>query len=467
MRRRPTSGRFADRWRLLALGVVLLAVALMAWRLAARGGNMQPMAVAAPGAPAVLDPAGTPLSLAAQVGKAMFFDPALSGSGRLSCASCHDPARAYGPPNALAVQLGGAGMASAGIRAVPSLRYKNDTPAYADALDNPDGLGPPAPGGGFGWDGRASTLAEQAALPLLSAFEMGNASAAAVVDKIRAAAYVGLFKQAFGAAVFDDPASAFAKAGAALQAFQLEDVSFHPFTSRFDLHAGNKKGGTLTPAELRGLRIYVDPQRGNCMGCHFQGAGLNGSVSLFTDFTYAAIGVPRNGAIPANGDPAFFDLGLCGPLRQDHRPASPGAANALCGQFKTPTLRNAASRPVFFHNGVMDSLEQVVRFYNTRDTMPELWYPTQGGKPKAVNDAGFPTYGLVRQQYTGGVVRKYDDLPRAYRPNIDLQMPLDGRARGSKPPLTEQEVNDLICFLYTLSDHDAPPARKLAPGACG
>ena len=56
--------------------------------------------------------------------------------------------------------------------------------------------------------------------------------------------------------------------------------------------------------------------------------------------------------------------------------------------FKTPTLRNVATRKVFFHNGQMKSLRDVIRFYNTRDTNPELWYPV-----------------------VNGVVQKFDDLP--------------------------------------------------------
>ena len=70
--------------------------------------------------------------------------------------------------------------------------------------------------------------------------------------------------------------------------------SFHPYSSKFDLYAGNKIGGTLTPAEARGLKVFSDPKTGNCASCHYQGAGLNGSSALFTDFSYEAIGVPRN-----------------------------------------------------------------------------------------------------------------------------------------------------------------------------
>jgi len=416
--------------------------------------------------PAAAPAAASTLSLAAQVGQKMFFDKNLSGSGAMSCASCHDPAHAYAPANDLSVQLGGEHMDKAGLRAVPSLRYKDITPPYADLLDNPDGISAPGPGGGFAWDGRADTLAAQARLPLLDPLEMANASSTDVVKKLQAADYAPLVAKAFGAKVFDDSNAAFASALQALQAYQLEDKSFHPYSSKFDLYAANKIGGTLTPAETRGLKVFTNPATGNCASCHYQGAGLNGSSALFTDFSYEAISVPRNAGIPANGDLKYFDMGVCGPLRTGHAPAAPNAANGFCGMFKAPTLRNVATRQAFFHNGVMHSLEQVVRFYNTRDTQPELWYPTVGGTPKAKNDPGFPAYGLVTTQYTGGKVQKYDDLPAAYAANIDTQLPMDGRAAGSAPPMSEQDIADLLCFLNTLSDADTAPATPAKPGAC-
>jgi cytochrome c peroxidase len=400
------------------------------------------------------------------VGQKIFFDVNLSGSGKMSCATCHDPQSAYGPPNNLAVQLGGAGMTAPGLRAVPSLRYQEYTPAYADLLDNPDGISVPGPGGGFTWDGRANTLAEQASIPLLSSFEMANVSAAAVVAKLQAAPYAALFQQAFGGNAFSDTTTAFNDALAALQAFQLEDISFHPFSSKFDLYAGNKIGGNLTAAEARGLKVFSDTKTGNCSSCHYQGAGLNGSSALFTDFSYEAIGMPRNATIPANADPSHMDMGVCGPQRTDHLPASPGAPDTFCGMFKTPTLRNVATRTVFFHNGVIHSLEQAIRFYNTRDTHPEIWYPTAGGAARAANDPAFPTYGLITTQYDGGTVQKYNDMPSAYATNIDPQVPLDGRAAGSAPPMTEQNISDLICFLGTLTDGYRPPTNPPSGGTC-
>lgn len=399
------------------------------------------------------------LSLVAQVGKKLFFDKSLSASGAMSCASCHDPDHAYGPPNTLAVQFGGPELASAGLRAVPSLRYKMVTPAFSSEQFDPDGAGAPAPGGGFTWDGRVNTLAAQAALPLLSPIEMANTTPDAVVTKVQASSYAPMFLEAFGSQAFTDGAKAFANLTEALQAFQKEDTSFRPYSSKFDMYV--MRGlGTLTVAEFRGKTLFNNPKTGNCAACHLP------DFNQFTDHMYAAVGAPRNPAIPANAARNYNDLGLCGPLRVNLQPASAGASNQFCGMFKTPTLRNAATRNVFFHNGVITSLEQAIRFYNTRDTNPEIWYPTVGGTPVTNPSATFPTYGLITKQYQGGTVQKFSDLPAMYVGNIDPQMPMDGRSAGSTPPMSEQNIADLMCFLKTLTDGYEIPAKPLTTGPC-
>jgi cytochrome c peroxidase len=376
--------------------------------------------------------ASADLSPAAQVGKKMFFDRSLSGSGKMACATCHDPDHAYAPANNLAVQPGGKMLSETGTRAVPSLCYKEFTPPYDDLLDNPDGISDPGPGGGFTQDGRAATLADQAKIPLLAANEMANDSPADVVRKIRRSEYASHFRTAFGKNIFEDVPAAFSKALEALQAFQLEDPSFHLYNSKYDLYASNKQGGTFTPAEQRGFAVYNDPQKGNCFACHYNGAGLNGAVRIFTDYSYSAIAVPRNNDIAANADPSHYDLGLCG--RSDHPlPES----RQYCGMFKTPTLRNVATRKVFFHNGAIKSLKDAIRFYNTRDTDPAHWYPT-----------------------VNGVALEFDDLPAEFRTNIDKQPPLDGRAPGSKPAMSDQDIDDLEAFLNTLTDNYKPVATK-------
>ncbi len=96
-------------------------------------------------------------------------------------------------------------------------------------------------------------------------------------------------------------------AAAALERFELEDSTFHPYTSRFDDYL--RGTATLSPDELEGFRLFQDPSKGNCIACHTATTGPGGSAPTFTDHSYHALGVPRNPAIPANTDPRFFDLG--------------------------------------------------------------------------------------------------------------------------------------------------------------
>ncbi len=237
------------------------------------------------------------------------------------------------------------------------------------------------------------------------------------MQAVQNGSYADLFKQAFGANVFDDPATAFADLGQAIEAYEQEDISFHPYTSKYDLYVHNKIGGTLTAAENRGLRIFNTGDVGNCSACHYGGVSFDGNQGLMTDFTYQAIGAPRNDSsipgnpdpIPANdADPTYYDMGLCGPYRSDHTPAQLGTPDQYCGQFKVPTLRNVATRSAFFHNGVFHSLVQVVHFYNTRDTNPEYWYPGTGGSGTPANN---PDYALQPTYVPGATVAKFNDLP--------------------------------------------------------
>ena len=362
-----------------------------------------------------------PLSARAALGEKIFHDASLSASGRLSCAGCHDVDHALSGADALAVPLGGAGGAAQGRRNAPSLKYLASTPAfYFDAQGTPTG--------GFDRDGRAATLAEQARGPFLTAFEMANADAAAVADKLSRADYAAEFRAEFGARIFDDPQAAFERALLALQAYQSEDrAEFAPFSSKFDAFLAGR--AELSAAELRGFALFNDPQKGNCAGCHPSAPGPNGEPPLFTDFTYDNLGVPRNPAIVANADPGYFDLGLCGPERADL-----AARLELCGAFKVPTLRNIALTAPYFHNGRFATLREALRFYVRRDTNPDEWYPLDAT----------------------GVVRKFDDLPAAYLANVNRTEVPYNRLRGDVPALSEEQITDLISFLQTLTDGFQP-----------
>jgi cytochrome c peroxidase len=369
-------------------------------------------------------PMPTHLSARAALGKKIFFDPSLSASGRMSCASCHSPEHAYGPPNGLAVQQGGADSQQAGTRSVPSLRYLTFTPLfsrhfYTPASEDSEDEGPT---GGFTRDGAAASLHEQATMPLLHANEMANSDKETTVSKVQHGIYEQEFAQVFGTSIFTHPNQAFEDIGLALEAFQTEDASFHPYTSKFDaVMSGHDK---LTLQEMRGYALFNNPQKGNCAKCHIDTPGPGGRPAAFTDYSFAALGVPRNPEILANRDPGYFDLGLCGPFRHDL-----AGETGYCGMFKTPTLRNVATRAVFFHNGRFHRLEEVMHFYVERDTYPRKWYPT-----------------------VAGMLNEFDDLPPRYRDNVDrIDAPLD-RPYAGRPALNETEIRDLIAFLKTLND---------------
>lgn len=359
------------------------------------------------------------LSASAALGEKIFSDQSLSASGRQSCASCHDPANAHAQTNDLSVQLGGANLDQPGFRAVPSLRYLNLTPAFSFAADG-------TPTGGFTRDGRAQTLAEQAQRPFLAPHEMANASKADVIERVKRASYAGEFRKVFGATIFDNADDAFDRVVFALQQYQKEDPEFHPYDSKYDLFLAGKV--QLNAAELRGLALFNNPAKGNCAACHPSARSTDGAAPLFTDFTFDNLGVPRNAAIPATADAGYFDLGLCGPDRTDLT-----ARTDLCGAFKVPTLRNAATRKVFFHNGRFKSLREVLGFYVRRDTNPEEWYPV-----------------------VDGVVQKFNDLPPAYRANVNTSEAPYNRQPGMAPALSAEEIDDVIQFLGTLTDGYKP-----------
>jgi len=356
------------------------------------------------------------------IGRALFFDASLSASGKVACATCHDPRRAFGPPNDSPVPGGGDGR-RLGVRAVPSLTYTQNIPPftehYFDDEEN-DGIDQ-GPTGGRTWDGRAQSAHDQARLPLFSPFEMANANADALVANVRRAHYAAQFREAFGAAVFDDTALAFKAVLMALETFQQNPSEFYPYSSKYD--AWLRHETQLTGGELRGLAAFNDPAKGNCARCHPSGM-RKGAFPQFTDFGYAALGAPRNLRIPANADPNYYDLGLCGRLRTDL-----WDRKEYCGLFRTPTLRNVATRRVFLHNGVFHRLEDVVRFYAERDTRPQKWYSL--GKD--------------------GVAVKFDDLPVQYQGNVERLAPFD-RHTGDQPAMNEDEIRDIVVFLNTLTD---------------
>jgi cytochrome c peroxidase len=367
------------------------------------------------------DPMPSAAALTA-LGRQLFADPALSASGKIACATCHDPKHDFGPANTQAVQRGGADGRSFGVRAVPSLKYTQNTPPFTEHFidDDGDDSVDQGPAGGRTWDGRSQSFHDQARLPLFSSFEMANRDEGVIVAKVQAG-HGAQFRAVFGAKVFDDQALAFKGVLMALEAYQQSPAEFYPYSSKYDAFLRHE--ASLSVQESRGLAAFNDPERGNCARCH-PSAKMRGAFPQFTDFGFAAIGAPRNLGIPANADRRYYDLGLCGPLRTDLQDR-----REYCGLFRTPSLRNVARRPVYLHNGVFHSLSDVVRFYAERDTKPEKWY----------------------SRTSDGRVLKFDDLPAAYVANLDTQGPFDRHA-GDAAALNDQDIQDIVAFLQTLTD---------------
>lgn len=371
-------------------------------------------------------------SAAADLGEQIFRDPSLSASGKMACSTCHDPAHAHAQANSLAVQLGGANLDVAGFRAVPSLRYLNPNLSFFFQNDG-------TPTGGFDRDGRANDLVAQAQRPFLAAHEMANADVASVVDKLRNATYADAFRATFGERVFENADLAFLAARYALSAYESSNPEFHPFSSKFDLFLQRKI--MLSAQELRGFAAFNSQAKGGCAGCHPSTRQADGSPPVFTDYTYDNLGVPRNPEIPANADPAYFDMGLCGPERTDL-----AGRGDLCGLFKVPTLRNVATRKAIFHNGYFHTLREAIEFYVQRDTNPEKWYPADAN----------------------GAVHKFNDVPPLLTRNVNRSEVPYNRRFGDAPALSQSDIDDVVAFLGTLTDgydpatDTADPARDVA-----
>ena len=395
-----------------------------------------------------------PLSAMARLGRDVFFDTTLSSSGKLSCASCHSPDHAYGPPADTPVMLGGPDMKLQGMRAVPSLTYLDKQPEFSIGPDDPMNenvdltqqaeAGKTAdraqktatstaqkanivPQGGLFWDGRADTLQMQASGPMLDPREMDGGSVEIIAEKLRNAPYAKKFAALFGEQIYKNTKLLVAEATFAVGRYQVEEPSFHPYDSKYDYWLEGK--ARLTEAEMRGLKLFNDVDKANCAGCHTSAPSRDGFPPTFTDTQYEALGAPRNLALSDTKDAAFFDLGICGPTRKDIADQT-----QFCGMFKTPTLRNTAVRKVFFHNGVFHTLQEVMDFYNFRDTNPEKVYPVGAD----------------------GKVQKYNDLPAQYHANVDIDEPPFNRHLGETPAMTAQDETDIIAFLQTLNDGYKP-----------
>jgi cytochrome c peroxidase len=364
------------------------------------------------------------------LGKRIFEDANLSEPKGVACETCHGRKRAYQGDNRSPIPgvAIGSRPSAFGARKPPTIMYMAYSPAFGFYKVVDGGARKLEPRGGLFWDGRAADLVDQPSFPLTNPIEMNNPSLDAVVEKVKAASYAPMMTAVFGPEAFADPKAAFQRIAQSLAAYEASGP-LRPFSSKFD---DTLRGAQqLTPLEARGLALFVDRKRGNCVACH---AGDPESKEprdwLFTNFAYVALGVPRNPAIPANADPQTFDLGLCKrPGLEAILPKEVPLAS-LCGAFKTPTLRNVAVRAPYFHNGAIASLRDAVTFHATRDSDPKHWYPT----------------------LKSGEADEYNDLPSPYKVNVQAtEVAVDGKP-GEPPRLDDGDIDALVAFLDALTD---------------
>ncbi|MBL8345324.1 MAG: c-type cytochrome [Rubrivivax sp.] len=241
-----------------------------------------------------------------ELGKALFFDPRLSGNGTVSCASCHNPALGWSDGLKTGVGINGTVLGRA-------------TPTIVNVAYNTQ----------FMWDGRKKSLEDQALGPMKTPEEMRTDFAAAVHLLGSIDGYVAMFAKAFpGEAIGEETIAK------AIAAFERTVVSKD---SRFDRWvAGDRKA--ITAQEYRGYQVFIDPERGNCAKCH---SGPN-----FTDNGYHNIGLKQ---IEGKADEGRFKI---------------RAVASMKGAFKTPTLRDIALTAPYFHDGSAATLMDVVEHYD-------------------------------------------------------------------------------------------------------
>jgi cytochrome c peroxidase len=295
-------------WRAAAAATPLLLV----WALPAAEPKAPPSASAIKvplGLRPIPWPKNNPYSAAKwELGRYLYFDKRLSADGTVSCATCHDPAKAFtdNEPNSQGIK------GQRGDRSAPTVINR----AYGFAQF---------------WDGRASSLEEQAKGPMQNPIEMGHTHEAIVGALKKNAGYQKLFQAAFGNAEVDID-----RAAQAIATFERTVLSGNSAYDKYK--AGNKSA--LSASAIRGMDVYFN--KAKCDQCH---EGLN-----FTTNAYHNLGV---GMDKPNPDEGRFKV----------------TRNPLdWGAFKTPTLRDISRTAPYMHDGSLKTLEEVVDFYDRGGT---------------------------------------------------------------------------------------------------
>lgn len=293
--------------------------------------------------------------VAARLGQRIFFDPRFSRDGKVSCATCHVPAKGFGDGEALSTRF--------------------DLDVHVPTLWNA------AQQRWWFWDGRADTLWSQALKPLENPKEHGT-SRAQVARTLKADPVLrGEYEAVFGAPG-EDVDRLFANVGKSIAAYERKLTAGR---SPFDVYVEGLRSGdaakraALSPQAKAGLKLFIG--RGQCRLCH---GGPLFSDGEFHDLgLFPAKGAPgsaRQGGIatlladPFNAKGAFSDAPAEGAKKLDFLRALPDAA----GQIKTPSLRNVARTAPYMHQGQFAALRDVVKFYSTLQPSRRGGHPDGG-----------------------------------------------------------------------------------------
>jgi len=267
------------------------------------------------------------------LGRMLFWDPILSGNKDVACVSCHHPDNDYAEELETSLGVGGQGLSRS--RRGGTLVKRNSMTILNTAFNGIDENGnyDPANTVSF-WDNRAESLEEQALEPILSFEEMrGHAFAEELtIDSVTARLeaipeYRQMFRAAFDTDEIDG--EQIAKAIAAFERTLIANNSPFDRFARGDANA-------LSQRELDGMNAFIDA---GCDNCH--------SGPMFSDFELHTLGVPEN--------PRITDF-------------DEGAGNQ---KFRTGSLRNLSNTGPYMHNGVFETLEDVVEFYDDIDNGSE------------------------------------------------------------------------------------------------
>lgn len=312
-------------WIVSSTALLLTAALYMAPRFSAELvlaqsplGSVQPIgkaiAIRAPlGLPPVPIPADNPPTAdTIALGRRLYYDPALSVDGTVSCATCHAPNMGFTDDRPVSLGVGH----KTGTRSAPTVINS----AYSTLQF---------------WDGRAPSLEKQAEGPMANPVEMAH-SLEGVVAKLQAdTSYRADFKKAWGT----DQIS-IALVTKSIASFERTVLSGD---SPFDRFYYGKDESALSASAQRGLKVFMDPKRGNCAVCHTIGP----KHALFTDNQFHNIGIGAD----THGE--FTDTGR---YSQTKNPDDMGC-------FKTPTLRNVAQTAPYMHDGSMPTLKDVIDHY--------------------------------------------------------------------------------------------------------